>query len=274
MKPASSTSIRRFRQARSAASGRKGFTLIELLVVIAIIAILAAMLLPVLATAKTKAKIKKAQMEMGQIVSAIQQYESTYNRFPVSTNAQYWATANNANEDFTYGVDFLRTNNPAIIPFLPGFYGSYAPNNSDVMAILLDVTNYPSSGLPTVNMNHIKNPQKNPFLTAHMSGDMTTAGIGTDLVYRDPWGNPYIITFDLNYDQKARDVVYRLQGVSQQSGQAGLNGLVNSVDAGGNGNHFEANTTVMVWSLGPDKKFEPASKANLGVNKDNILTWK
>jgi hypothetical protein len=33
-------------------------------------------------------------------------------------------------------------------------------------------------------------------------------GVGTDLVYRDPWGNPYIITLDLNYDEKARDACY------------------------------------------------------------------
>ena len=265
--------VRRSGPGRTAAvSHWQAFTLIELLVVIAIIAILAAMLLPVLATAKTHAKIKKAQMEMSQIVTAVQAYESTYNRFPVSTNAQFWATG--ANEDFTYGVDFLRSNTPAITGLLPGFYSTYAPNNSEVIAILMDLTNYPSTGQPTVNYNHVKNPQKNPFLNAHMSGDTVSSGVGTDLVYRDPWGNPYIITFDLNYDQKARDAFYRLQQVSKQSGQAGLNGLINSVDPNGSGNHFEESGTVMVWSLGPDKKFDPNAAANLGFNKDNILTWK
>src|SRR5436305_9035271 len=52
------------------------FTLIELLVVIAIIAILAGLLLPVLATVKTKAKIKTAKMDMANLAGAIHQYET------------------------------------------------------------------------------------------------------------------------------------------------------------------------------------------------------
>jgi hypothetical protein len=41
-----------------------------------------------------------------------------------------------------------------------------------------------------------------------MSGDTNSPGVGTDLVYRDPWGNPYIITMDLNYDEMCKDAFY------------------------------------------------------------------
>jgi prepilin-type N-terminal cleavage/methylation domain-containing protein len=257
-------------------NSRSAFTLIELLVVIAIIAILAAILLPVLSSAKTKAKVKEAQLEMGQIVTAATAYESEYNRFPVSSNAMNAAVA--AGEDYTYGTDFLLNNSFLSSGNLPpnvyqGGPKSYLANNSEVMAILLDLESYPSGGAATVNRGHVKNPKRTAFLNAKMVTLTNQGGIGPDLVYRDPWGNPYFITFDLNYDEKARDVFYRLSAVSQQSGQAGFNGLFNSTLAT-SPDHFEANSKVMVWSLGPDKKASIGSQANVGVNKDNVLTWK
>jgi hypothetical protein len=94
-------------------------------------------------------------------------------------------------------------------------------------------------------------------------------------VYRDPWGNPYIITMNTSYnEQGTADMVYSLQDVSQTSGQTGWYGLFNPVDGGGNGNHFLARSKVMVWSAGPDRKVDPKAKANAGDNKDNILSWK
>jgi type II secretory pathway pseudopilin PulG len=246
--------------------------LIELLVVIAIIAILAAILLPALAAAKTHAKIAQAKVEIAQLVSAIERYESENNRFPVSGPAMAAATA--AQEDITYGVAYLRTNNLTWTP--PALYATYAPDNSEVIAILMDITNYPSTGFATANTNHIKNPKKEKYLTAKLVNGTTAAGVGTDLVYRDPWGRPYIITIDLNYDDKARDVFYRLQNVSQVApGQAaGFNGLINTFDSGGSGPHFDLNSKVMVWSLGPDGTFGPGAKANQSPNKDNILSWR
>ena len=265
-----------------------GFTLVELLVVIAIIAILAALLLPVLSHVKLVALKTQTRIQVNDIATAIQAYDSAYGRFPVSAAAQTAASA--VNGDFTYGGMFQNSaSSPA---FAVGSLVNGVPtNNSDVIAILMDYTNFPDPliGGFTVNTNYQKNPQKTQFLNAKMSGwdsNVSTTpspGVGNDLVYRDIWGNPFIISMDLNYDGQCEDDFYRRSKVSAESpgtSPQGFNGLVNPVDSTGVSDNYRFHGTVMVWSMGPNgpatpsaSSFDTAQPATAAPNKNHILSW-
>jgi prepilin-type N-terminal cleavage/methylation domain-containing protein len=244
---------------KSSGGNLRAFTLVELLTVIAIIGILAGMLLPVLSRVKDAAKKTQAKTEMSSIVTAVQAYDQDYSRFPVSPATQNFANA--GNNDMSLGGAFYNAD---------GSYNtSIGFTNSEVIAILMDITD---TSVTAVNANHQKNPKQVKYLSAKMSGDTSSPGVGTDLVYRDPWGNPYVITMDLNYDDQCSDIIYSQQAVSQSSGANGFNGLFNPTYPA-TPNNFLYHGKVMVWSAGPDRKVTNNVPANQGVNKDNVLSW-
>jgi prepilin-type N-terminal cleavage/methylation domain-containing protein len=283
---------------------QRGFTLIELLVVIAIIAILAGMLMPAISKAKVKAQIASAKTEIGGISAAIAQYYADYSRYPTSTETANAAAANGTGSpDFTFGTRYKIAGTEESVYAKDG--GNIATvvgtvdntgnltdrqfSNAEVMAILLNLEYYPekpypsfppTAPFPTSNKNFARNPRKNAFLNAKQVNTYS-AGIGPDLVYRDPWGNPYIITLDMNYDNKCRDGFYREQTVSQVSAgnAAGHNGLYAADPTTPNTDNFEQNGPVMVWSLGPDGEANSGQTADpkadpKNVNTDNVLSWK
>ena len=120
-----------------------------------------------------------------------------------------------------------------------------------------------------MNFNHVKNPQQTIFLNAKMSGydpsqpGPPVGGVDVNGLYRDPWGSPYVITMDLNYDEQCEDVFYEKPVVA-----GGIGGLVLQSDG-----NYALHSKVMVWSAGPDKMIDPNAAGNTGANKDNILSW-
>jgi prepilin-type N-terminal cleavage/methylation domain-containing protein len=261
----------------SSAKRYRGFTLIELLVVIAIIGVLASMLLPVVGKAKQKGQIVKARTEISDLAGAIKSYESTYGRWPASKDVrEAVGDAQEVSPDFTYGTAFRggywkNKRGQVIQVDTMGVNQNNQRNNSEIVAILKDLETF-RNGQMTPNTGHTLNPQKTSFLDAREVDGLQTPGIGPDGVYRDPWGNPYIITIDLNYDKQCRDGLYRYDSVSANRKAGGTQGFNGHFRAKG-ANTYEVRQEVMVWSLGPDGVASAQVPADTGVNKDNILSW-
>ncbi|MBX7259296.1 MAG: type II secretion system GspH family protein [Candidatus Hydrogenedentes bacterium] len=148
----------------------RGFTLIELLVVIAIIGVLAAILMPALNSALTKAEKARAQTELTQIVAAIKAYYGDYGRMPV-------AVADDGAPDKTYG----------------------AKNKPNKQKVIMDNLRA---------KDNVGNPKGTVFLDVpkdSMIGTDKDGGsyVEADGYYLDPWGNPYVLSVDANFDGSA-----------------------------------------------------------------------
>ena len=107
------------------------------------------------------------------------------------------------------------------------------------------------------NTDHRRNPEKHAFLNpGTLKDNITAQGVSTvDYNFRDPWGNPYIIAFDLDYDNAV-----------EIPNSATQNPIFNPYPYG------RIPKSVLIWSKGPDGKASGSTDPQQ-YNKDNIKSW-
>jgi prepilin-type N-terminal cleavage/methylation domain-containing protein len=211
----------------------RAFTLIELLVVIAIIIILAGLLYPAYNAVQSQAKRTQAKNDLTQIVNAVNAYYTEYGKYPVSaTGADYC---------FSWTIPGTTRLGPYNDVLLNELRACTATDPSCSAAATLNTRQIVFISPPTV-----KDPN-NP-----KSGISTITASTPKGTYYDPWGAPYIVEIDGNYNNSVPNPYVALGG----SG-AGL-------DPVGQG--------VIAWSNGADLQVGTNSN-NIYTNSDDVISW-
>jgi prepilin-type N-terminal cleavage/methylation domain-containing protein len=189
---------------------QQGFTLIELLVVITIIAILMGLLFPVVGTIRDAARKAVASTSAGNIVLAVNGFYTEYGVFP---DSQHLA-------DGTSGEDI---SNAALMNILRAREGSGEgadPKENPRMVRFL-------------TGKEAKNSSTNP-----RDGIVTGGGTYPAGTFVDPWGYPYGVIWDADYNGEVEHPV---------------DGSTITLD-------------VIAWSVGKN--------GTLGSNdRDDVTTW-
>ena len=84
-------------------------------------------------------------------------------------------------------------------------------------------------------------------------------------IYRDPFGNEFVISMDLNGNGNCTDQFY-----SSNADRAAAAGMVKNKA----GEFGIKGREAIIWTSGPDKYTNPLASGAGEENNDNIMSWK
>jgi prepilin-type N-terminal cleavage/methylation domain-containing protein len=225
------------------------FTLIELLTVIAIIAVLIGLLLPALNPVKIAAKKAAAASDIKQFTGAVKAFYTDYGVYPIDPAIEA-ATP----KDVEYGAPGSSYHNQEIVNVLRAdTVTTDTLSTSGSSPLSVNARNVMYLDIPFVKDS--ANPRSGLGTGRETNGITTKSG-----EWYDPFGKPYIIAIDGNYDgyvQPNPGVLTQYKDINY----ATVNGQ-NAVQGG-----------VIAGSFGSDQiQGSPANPAHY-IGSDDILSW-
>ena len=220
---------------------RHNFTLTEVLTVIAIIGILAAITAPVVIMSRDRGRVAQAQGDITAIITALKQLEADYHKV-IGTGNKFG------------NVSVTPSNDIAILPEKDDSKDPQKYDSATYDAMIAELSAPKNTGL-TVSVNK----RKKIYLDPKKEFDPSSSYSGQeDALYRDPWGNPYIV-----YIKVTRDEQLAIPGTSKTipgnfaAYSCGPNGtddmgcnadLENCINSGDSSNHRD-HDDVASWNI-------------------------
>ena len=153
------------------------FTLVEMLTVIAIIGILAAIVTPVVIISRNRGQRSRAESDVTSIMAALKQLDADYNKVLSKDNK-------------IGGVEVASEKISNEIATVDG---------EAYDALITELTAPKNSGLAAASVNKRKKVYLDPRKDFDPTKDYKDQ---KELLYRDPWGNPYKVLIKVKHDDK------------------------------------------------------------------------
>ena len=221
------------------------FTLVEMLTVVAIIGILAGLIIPTVIIAQNRGRETQAKSDISSIMTALKQLKSDYNRCLVKTSSG----------DFYVG-GVKAADHSVVSKFKCNQHNSTSTDSDDPEHIVVRVTgtaydamiaelsapkNTTLLGLSDDNKKLCVNRRRKTYLDPQngfnpAAGYNTTANL--EKLWRDPWGNPYVIYIGVDADHRLQMDDYNSASVA--AGFAVYSFGPNGTDDGGCNSSLES----------------------------------
>lgn len=252
------------------------FTLVEMLTVVAIIGILAGLIIPTVIIAQNRGRETQAKSDISSIMTALKQLKSDYNRVLVRDGSNYYAggvQVPSANiQDFVCSIcpsslpPAQRRHNVVRLTANTNYESNGNPGPYDALIAELSAPkNSVLTGLSAANQRRCINRRRKVYLDPK-NGFAPTAnydsGANREKLWRDPWGNPYVIYVGVDADhlmampntntqQIASGLaVYSFgpNGTDDGGCNASLDACISSITGNGSGNH-KNHDDIASWNL-------------------------